>query len=727
MGTYRRPARLRAKLLSAAVVFLLYTTVRNFVGKPSAAGLTERSEDEIHGGGRTLLASAGEKPVWETCDYESDNTPVGWIILYILVVVHLFLGIAILCDDFFVPSLEAISEALQLSDDVAGATFMAAGSSAPELFTSLAGVVVDSDVGVGTIVGSAVFNILVIVTLSGAFAGQVLDVKWSCVVRDSAFYGSSIVLFILFAWDGYIEWWESFIFLAVYALYIVFMVYNEQLLAKLEAFVTGTDSSRVAPEKCDTTDVEAARRQLRGSNQPGELPASTDNADATGRVARATEPVVSLTLQAMEQKRQGSNDVLNTKISHVASSSNTSMARASSFDPADFRKLIEPATVKQARRGSVMVSPTVSGAAASSSSRNNLSSPIMRVLSASDSHLGTEVSEKGSDHKFRYSRVGQLSNVLRGGAKGSIKKSNRVHPQMSPSQVERTISESSTESASAQQLRVVDSQISRKSSPLAHAASADALCAKQSLDAPTPTAVAESTCGERCCTPCLYGEHPSGGVMEWTAFLLSAPYNWAFVNTIPLSYRPVPPGASDDTKQLGKYKLAFFSCILWIAALSFVMVTIIVRLGCLLGIDDYVMGLVFVAAGTSIPDALASILVAREGAGSMAVSNAIGSNVFDINLGIGLPFMIKALVQSKPVDLLSDEDRLAKGDNDEVIPHVKFGFILLGILCITLLGFKLNRFKLTKYFGGLLFSMYVIFITYAMVQELVCNRKGKEC
>ena len=50
----------------------------------------------------------------------------------------LFIGIAIICDDFFVPSLEAISEKLDLSEDVAGATFMAAGSSAPELFTSLA-------------------------------------------------------------------------------------------------------------------------------------------------------------------------------------------------------------------------------------------------------------------------------------------------------------------------------------------------------------------------------------------------------------------------------------------------------------------------------------------------------------------------------------------------------------------------------------------------------------
>lgn len=40
-----------------------------------------------------------------------------------------------------------------MSEDVAGATFMAAGSSAPELFTSVVGVTVESDVGIGTIVG----------------------------------------------------------------------------------------------------------------------------------------------------------------------------------------------------------------------------------------------------------------------------------------------------------------------------------------------------------------------------------------------------------------------------------------------------------------------------------------------------------------------------------------------------------------------------------------------
>lgn len=35
------------------------------------------------------------------------------------------------------------------------------------------------------------------------------------------------------------------------------------------------------------------------------------------------------------------------------------------------------------------------------------------------------------------------------------------------------------------------------------------------------------------------------------------------------------------------------------------------------------------------------------------MSNAVGSNVFDINLGLGLPFLLGSLITSKPVSLLS--------------------------------------------------------------------------
>ena len=41
--------------------------------------------------------------------------------------------------------------------------------------------------------------------------------------------------------------------------------------------------------------------------------------------------------------------------------------------------------------------------------------------------------------------------------------------------------------------------------------------------------------------------------------------------------------------------------VLWIALLSFAMVTLVGRAGCILNIDAYIMGLVVVAIGTSIP------------------------------------------------------------------------------------------------------------------------------
>lgn len=44
----------------------------------------------------------------------------GGFLVYVMGILYMFVGIAIVCDDFFVASLEAISEALNLSEDVAG-------------------------------------------------------------------------------------------------------------------------------------------------------------------------------------------------------------------------------------------------------------------------------------------------------------------------------------------------------------------------------------------------------------------------------------------------------------------------------------------------------------------------------------------------------------------------------------------------------------------------------
>ena len=64
----------------------------------------------------------------------------GAVLLNLLCLLYMFVGIAIICDDYFVSSLELICERWGISDDVAGATFMAAGGSAPEFATSMLGV-----------------------------------------------------------------------------------------------------------------------------------------------------------------------------------------------------------------------------------------------------------------------------------------------------------------------------------------------------------------------------------------------------------------------------------------------------------------------------------------------------------------------------------------------------------------------------------------------------------
>merc|ERR1719238_957294 len=50
------------------------------------------------------------------------------------------------------------------------------------------------------------------------------------------------------------------------------------------------------------------------------------------------------------------------------------------------------------------------------------------------------------------------------------------------------------------------------------------------------------------------------------------------------------------------------------------------------------------AGGTSIPDALSSMYMAKEGRGDMAISSSIGSNVFDILVGLPVPTIIKYVV-----------------------------------------------------------------------------------
>eukprot|EP00210_Caulerpa_lentillifera_P005425 g5187.t1 len=129
----------------------------------------------------------------------------GGVLLYFLITCFLFLGMSIMCDKYFVNSLTSISDRLNLSEDISGATFMAAGSSAPELFASFVALLNDNasnDIGVGTIVGSAVSNIVVIIVVSVILSLRKLMLDYRPVARDCFFYALAIAGIAVAFYDG---------------------------------------------------------------------------------------------------------------------------------------------------------------------------------------------------------------------------------------------------------------------------------------------------------------------------------------------------------------------------------------------------------------------------------------------------------------------------------------------------------------------------------------------
>ena len=157
-----------------------------------------------------------------------------WSALAIVASVYL---LALLTDGFFIVSLDEISARLKLPSDVAGATLMAVGSSAPELAIALIALMKPGnhgDVGIGTIVGSALFNVLVI---TGASAlARPIKVAYATVTRDVIAYTLSLGLLLWAFWDSRIELYEAGVFLAFYAAYIGVLAFWSK------KFIRGDDS-----------------------------------------------------------------------------------------------------------------------------------------------------------------------------------------------------------------------------------------------------------------------------------------------------------------------------------------------------------------------------------------------------------------------------------------------------------------------------------------------------
>ncbi|KAL0860828.1 hypothetical protein ABMA27_009370 [Loxostege sticticalis] len=387
----------------------------------------------------------------------------GGLILHILVAVFTFIGLAIVCDEYFVSSLDRICEELQLAPDVAGATFMAAGSSAPELATVVIGVFcAQDDIGVSGVIGSAVFNIMFVISVCALCAGT----HW-CVRSVPAVFNIMFVISVCALCAGtvsHLNWWPLCRDCFFYALSIL-------------PVGPAPDLSPVVSGCCPIGKA--------GATSPSRRP--------------------------------------------LCNSSN------------------------------------------SNHSSHNMSTKVIH----------------------NYNHTYSLTNPFQ---------------------------------------------------------------------------------------------------LAW--WFITYPVHWSCRHTMP------------DCR--GRwYPVTFIVSMLWISFYSYFMVWMITIIGYTLGIPDTVMGLTFVAAGVSVPDALSSLAVIKEGYGDMAVSNAVGSNVFDILVCLGLPWFIQTAI-------------IHPGSHVNVISKglIYSTLSLFSTVVFLVVATHANGWKLDRKFGAVLMVWYLLFITLASLYEL---------
>ncbi|VDK63388.1 unnamed protein product [Onchocerca ochengi] len=127
------------------------------------------------------------------------------------------------------------------------------------------------------------------------------------------------------------------------------------------------------------------------------------------------------------------------------------------------------------------------------------------------------------------------------------------------------------------------------------------------------------------------------------------------------------------------------------------------------------MGLTMLAAGTSIPDLISSIIVARKGLGDMAVSSSIGSNLFDICVGLPIPWLLQFAVlwlrRPSSTSSLGTIPVISKG----LICSAGLLFLVLIFLIVAVI---LCRWKLNKIFGMAMLVAYLAFCLLSVLLEL---------
>ena len=507
----------------------------------------------------------------------------GWGVLFELVILlYAFVSVAIVADEHLVVSLETLCVRWNVREDVAGASFMAFGSAAPEIIINAISTIKsvagggdgggvdasdglaattdaihsalmaphsdlppctcddtcsgdDEALGIGAIIGSGMIAFTFIPGCCGLAASQPLELKRRPLGRDILAYSLALVMLLLAISDGRIEPGESAMMVLIYTLYILLVIFSSRIRETYRVKYLG----RAARSK--SSFVIQGQEALNPSLQSDHL-----------SVASATAATPLSSAVADLSGESGGLQPLPTPTRDPAGEAQVPAM------PTIIQGL-EPTWRPMIREPTAVIGPQPNASAAAAASSGALPAETESV-STFDGLMpdGTSVVARSGQPRvtFDITAIDTFTAGAGGGGGG------------------------------------------------------DAAAGGLGSSPPERALRALASFGDRALAP------------------------------LKLALSVTCPECAHDSPSAHLYPVTLATSFTWVALLSTIIAAVVSRWGVLMCLPSSFLGMYVVAIGAEIPDTVQSVTVAKRGYGSMAVSNSTGSQIINILIGLGLPWLI---------------------------------------------------------------------------------------
>jgi len=459
--------------------------------------------------------------------FEEHATTDG-VIIEILIVIYCFFALAIICDEHMAPALETLCIRWGIREDVAGATFLAFGSAAPEIVINCVTTIKSSvnpdnnqtSLGISAIIGSGMIAFSFIPAMCAFFSELQLSLKRRPLFRDEVFY--LVALFTLCAafHDGKIVWLEALFLICCWITHLLTIVSAPFLRKQYRVKVKGIKL------QADESFVHKKRRLLEEHRSQSKLAG----------------------LSPKVKTHEGSKSMPDLSINPSVTQSLAGTAAN------DLNDSTLPGLVKAKSQIIIMNKSQTNGG-----------------NSTRDVH-NSSITDYGDDD----------STTL-----GSIRP-----PPL----------------ASLQSVSEVD-------------------ILKGSFD---ETEIKNDSSGSE-----ISEDEEEMGALGKVMHWITMPLQLLFKFTCP------PAGEKQSCERL--YGLTFFISVCWVAVFSYLLSSIVGAWVKAWEMPQALFGMLLIAVGAEIPDTIESVTMARKAYGSMAVSNCQGTQVINIGIGLGLPWLLTAI------------------------------------------------------------------------------------